>query len=560
MVNNQFNGSTPVGYEALVARFNLQVVPNWHHSRTGQSNLHQTHTDAGQVVEVYPRFLTPQDSLGAQLEFALKYDGTNLEILSTLFEKAPEEELLAYIRSKPTGKYARRLWYLFELLTGRRLPIEDLTTANYVDLLEADEYYTADPVQVRRQRVNDNLLGDARFAPIVRRTGKLAEFEKKDISGRCRQLLEGYPRDILRRALSYLYTKETKSSFEIENVTLNASRTERFIALLATAEKKDFFAKPELIDLQNRIVDERFRDPDYRQSQNYVGESVSWREKIHFVSPKPADLPALMEGMFAAHRRMEAGKIQAVVHAATIAFGFVYMHPFEDGNGRIHRFLIHNILARRGFTPPGTIFPVSAAMLQDKEAYDVALENFSVPLLPLVEYKLDYQGRMTVQNETALRYRFIDMTAQTEALFVFVERVIETDLVQELDFVRNYDTAKSALQAIVDMPDRLIDLFIRLPEWMPSTSQATRLQQACSALWPRESKISRDCGEKAEGSPPSAVSLRRTGRQNEEIEGRGQNFLVLATWSQRIRCSSVNSRHRAETAPKVSSTDGRGCK
>ena len=68
---------------------------------------------------------------------------------------------------------------------------------------------------------------------------------------------------------------------------------------------------------------------------------------------------------------------------------------------------------------------------------------------------------MTVLNETALRYRYIDMTAQTEALFLFVERVIETDLVQELDFLRNYDTAKSALQAIVDMPDRLIDLFIR---------------------------------------------------------------------------------------------------
>src|SRR5258708_2601435 len=147
MVNSQFNGSTPVGYDALVVRFELQVIPNWHHSRTSQSTIRKTHTYAGQVVEVYPRFLTPQDSLGGQLEFALKHDGTNLEILSALFEKAPEEELLAYIRSKPTGKYARRLWYLFELLTGKRLPIEDLTTANYVDLLEADEYYTADPVQ-----------------------------------------------------------------------------------------------------------------------------------------------------------------------------------------------------------------------------------------------------------------------------------------------------------------------------------------------------------------------------------------------------------------------------
>ena len=464
MVNSHLNSSTPAGYDALVDRFDLHVIPNWHHSSISQSTIRGTYADAttGGVVEVYPQFLTPQDSLGGQLEFALKYDGTNLEILSALFEKAPEEELLAYIRSKPTGKYARRLWYLFELLTGKRLPMEDLNTGNYVDLLETDEYYTAEPIRVRRQRVNDNLLGDARFSPLVRRTEKLDSFEKKDLSSRCRQLLEGYPRDILHRALSYLYTKETRSSFEIENVTLDSSRTGRFTALLATAEKKDFFTKPELIDLQNRIVDERFRDPDYRQSQNYIGEAVSWREKIHFVAPKPSDLSALMEGMFTAHRRMEAGKIHPLVHAAAIAFGFVYLHPFEDGNGRIHRFLIHNILARKGFTPPGAIFPVSAAMLQDKDAYDAALERFSAPLLLLVEYRLDHQGRMTVQNETALRYRYIDMTAQTEALFLFVERVIETDLVNELDFLCHYDKAKSALQAIVDMPDRLMDLFIRL--------------------------------------------------------------------------------------------------
>jgi hypothetical protein len=69
---------------------------------------------------------------------------------------------------------------------------------------------------------------------------------------------------------------------------------------------------------------------------------------------------------------------------------------------------------------------------------------------------------MTVHNETALRYRYIDMTSQTEALFRFVGHVSETDLVEELDFLRNYDVAKTALQAIVDMPDRLIDLFIRL--------------------------------------------------------------------------------------------------
>src|SRR5947208_13949924 len=114
-----------------------------------------------------------------------------------------------------------------------------------------------------------------------------------------------------------------------------------------------------------------------------------------------------MEGMFAAHRRMEVGKIQAVVHAATIAFGFVYIHPFEDGNGRIHRFLIHNILSRRGFTPAGIMFPVSAVMLKHMDAYDASLEAFSRPLMPLIEFSLDDQGRMTVHNETVDLYRYI---------------------------------------------------------------------------------------------------------------------------------------------------------
>jgi Fic family protein len=39
--------------------------------------------------------------------------------------------------------------------------------------------------------------------------------------------------------------------------------------------------------------------------------------------------------------------------AAATAFGFVYVHPFQDGNGRIHRCLVHHVLAERKFTPPG---------------------------------------------------------------------------------------------------------------------------------------------------------------------------------------------------------------
>ena len=112
---------------------------------------------------------------------------------------------------------------------------------------------------------------------------------------------------------------------------------------------------------------------------------------------------------------METGGVSAVVHAAAVAYGFVFLHPFEDGNGRIHRFLIHYILASRGFTPKGIMFPVSASMLKDPAGYDASLEAFSRPLLALVEYSLDEEGRMTVENDTARWYRYIDLTPQAEA-------------------------------------------------------------------------------------------------------------------------------------------------
>jgi hypothetical protein len=279
-----------------------------------------------------------------------------------------------------------------------------------------------------------------------------------------------YPPALLKRALRYLYAKETKSSFEIEQITPGATRTDRFVALLQLAETVDFCDKPRLIDLQNRIVDPRFAAADYRQTQNYVGETVALRqERIHFVCPKPEDLPDLMDGLLAMRPKIAAlrGSAQpvvmpSVIHAAVVAYGFVYLHPFEDGNGRIHRFLIHNVLALGGFWhDEGVMLPVSAAMLRNPGDYDASLEAFSKPLMPLVEYSLDEDGRMTVHNDTAVWYRFIDLTAQAEALLRFIEKTIDTELPEELTFLVNYDRTKAAIQAIVDMPDRQIDLFIR---------------------------------------------------------------------------------------------------
>ena len=63
-------------------------------------------------------------------------------------------------------------------------------------------------------------------------------------------------------------------------------------------------------------------------------------------------------------------------------------------------------------------------------------------------------GQMTVANDTACWYQYMDMTAQAEALYEFVAKIIEEELVEELSFLANYDNTKKAIQDIIDMPDR----------------------------------------------------------------------------------------------------------
>ncbi len=454
----------PAGYAYLLDKFELTGMPHWHTSFVSSSGTHRSKVQDGVTHDIYPTRYWPGEQVGNHLEFALKYDGVNLGLLAQIFEHVSQEELTAYIKSKPTGKYARRIWFFYEFLTGRRLPLDDISSGNYVDALDSGEYYTVQKGNnSRRHRIVNNLLGTQSFCPVIRRTEKLSQLDSTDLRKRCEEIITAYPPELLRRALSYLYSKETKSSFEIERIKPSASRIEKIIASLTLAEKEDFCEKERLIELQNRIVDPRFKDNDYRVSQNYVGQTVAYqKEIIHFVGPKPDDLPDLMAGLMESHKRMKEGNVSPVIHAAAIAYGFVFLHPFEDGNGRIHRFLIHNILSLQGVVPRGLMFPVSAAMLKNPADYDASLEAFSKPLLSLIDYRLDEMGRLTVENDTASWYQYMDMTAQAEALSEFVIRTIEEELVEELSFLANYDKTKKAIQEIIDMPDRLIDLFIQL--------------------------------------------------------------------------------------------------
>jgi Fic family protein len=103
------------------------------------------------------------------------------------------------------------------------------------------------------------------------------------------------------------------------------------------------------------------------------------------ISARPEDLSSVIEGMIAFDHNA-AQHTDHVVAAAILAFGFVYVHPFEDGNGGIHRYLMHHVLAQRGYNPPGVHFPVSAAILARIDEYRTTLESYSRRLLPVIKW------------------------------------------------------------------------------------------------------------------------------------------------------------------------------
>ena len=316
----------------------------------------------------------------------------------------------------------------------------------------------------RRQRVDVNTLGSLRFAPIVRWTDELRSVSATSLTTRIRDVVSGYDDDTVRRAISYLYTRETMASHEIESERPARTRVERFVALLRDASTIPCIDEDVLTGLQNAVVDPRFADAGWRKGQNYVGESLDLvRQRVHFVCPKPEDLDELMRDYLDMARDILSDQgPDPILSAAVISFSFVLLHPFADGNGRIHRWLIHWVLSSRAVTPDDIIIPVSAVMLSQRREYDEALESFSRPLMSRASYEIDVEGKMAVHGETIDWYRHPDLTRMVEGLWRWLGVAIDRELPDQLRFLMGLDGARRAIQEIVDMPDRLIVLFIKV--------------------------------------------------------------------------------------------------
>lgn len=450
---------TLVGYGAIIDSLNLAVpIPN---RLALISDKHKKYSVEGWLV--FTAKHQPKDTLYNHLVFALKNEGINLLFFKKLFEEIPSSKIEAWIKKEPLSIYARKIWFLYEWLMNKQLNLPDLKTSNYVPVLD-DSIQYASPVSINssRHRIKINLPGTADFCPMIYKTEKLESYIKENLDEKTNLLIKKIHKDVLLRTSAFLLLKDSKASFTIEKETPTQSRAMRWGRAIGQAGSK-LLSKDELIQLQQIIIESRFTKMDYRTEGVFVGEhDRRTGEPIpSHISAKWQDIEALMQGLLDAAKKLEEEKFHPVLTAAKIAFGFVFIHPFEDGNGRIHRYLIHHLLSVMKFTPQGIIFPISAAILEKIEDYRKVLESYSLPLLDFIEWEKTKENNVEVLNETIDYYRYFDATLFTEFLFNCVDYTIQKIIPEEVSYLQKYDAMKAWLDDHFEMPDNIVALLIR---------------------------------------------------------------------------------------------------
>jgi Fic family protein len=408
----------------------------------------------------------PENSLYKHLVFALKYEGVNLLVFKSLFDNIRKNEILSLLCQEPTGQYSRKIWFLYEWLMDERLQIPDLTIKNFVSLIDEKRQYAIRGIRSSRHRIINNLPGIVDFCPLIHKTPKLEKYISTNLSNEKNVFLKKIHKDVLQRASAFLLLKDSKASFTIEGENPGNNRAMRWGKAIGQAGTKPL-SKNEILRLQQIVIEStRFLDMGFIKKGGFVGEHdrITSEPIPGHISARWEDAEKLIDGLIDTNNMLENTEFDAVLMAAMIAFGFVFIHPFEDGNGRIHRYLFHHILAVKRFAMQGMIFPVSASILDRIDDYRKVLESYSQPLLDFIEWKPTADQNVEVLNETIDYYRYFDATKQAEFLYECVEDTIKNIIPTEVEYLINYDEFKRYIDDQFEMPDKTVALLVRFLE------------------------------------------------------------------------------------------------
>lgn len=135
------------------------------------------------------------------------------------------------------------------------------------------------------------------------------------------------------------------------------------------------FGIPQIISIHRRLMERAANKRiagQIRTQQNWIGGNDHNPCGADFVPPPPEDVEQLLVDLCDA---INDDLLPPLVQAALVHAQFETIHPFDDGNGRTGRALIHVVLRRRGVAPR-YLPPISVVLAAAKTRYIEGLTSF----------------------------------------------------------------------------------------------------------------------------------------------------------------------------------------
>ena len=390
--------ATP-GYEWLIDHYGLQVMQ--------PVGFDTQHADG------------IADDPMAHLALALEHQGVHLELLARLFTVIDITDLVVWIRRGPNDPQARRAGFLFEWLTGDELPVDGMS-GEYQDVLDPERYIVADEAVVdERWRVRNNLPGTRAYCPTIRCTRMIDRASSYDIRGDMDRVISESGIDVEREFRRYnepiFLAEEIEASFELEREEYRKSEMLVFAGMMSEnlrfERALDFNA---LSDLQAVVMGERENKKGMRESTVYIGSRSLIGLTVRYVAPPASELSGMMDGFFCSVKN--TSEQNPAIRAAAASIGIALILPFPDGNGRVSRYLVNDLLVRGCGSRVSVVLPISAHILESRDArvaYYASLAEYSSQMGP--HFVRD--GRVDPDNPVLMpAWRYPDSTLQVDAL------------------------------------------------------------------------------------------------------------------------------------------------
>lgn len=450
----------PIGFSWLINHFNLNL-PLRETSAVSEKRL-STQRIKKATFTLFDAQFKVEEKPFLHLEFALKHEILDLLVLKYILKSFSKEALTQSIKENPKRILSKKIWFYYEFLLDEKLDLEDLAIGKYDNLLDDKKYITNEQyLKSQRHKINNNLLGTSKFCPIILRTNSLEVYMKLELKADISNVITRSSSSLVKRASSFLLLSDSQASFQIEGDKVSKNRIENWAKVINEAGKISLSVQ-ELERLHSILLsDARFIKIGLREDEVFLGDRDRENFPIpEFIGAKSEDLKALVDDWIELDKMLMISNVDPVLHAVIIAFSFVYIHPLEDGNGRIHRYLIHHVLAQRAYYPKGMIFPISNVILEEIEKYRDILLSHTSPLMKMIQWEGTGFGNVKILNDTSDLYRYFNCTQSCEFIYGAVEKTIKEILPYELNYLNAFDKADIAIQEMIEMPNNKIKSLI----------------------------------------------------------------------------------------------------